>query len=217
MEFDINLSDAETEATARCIADADCVVSQLEREICRISLTDQIWFNKELPIRWIKSEVMWYTICSQVLRKTIERCLMHFSYPMLHLASHIWQWIWRMGSVDNFTSDVSKSLHMGNVKRHIDVHRILITFDRGSITITGLPVLTIWKWHSHILLCKADMVLTLQMISTDYLLPIHHKILAELIIYPSRIVRTIHLSAPYHNRYIIWEKLMSTECAEVSK
>jgi len=81
---------------------------------------------------------------------------------------------------------------------------------------TGVPVLTIWWRHCCILPFKTAMILTLQQFSTYYPIPIHGKILSKPIVYASSVVRTSHYSAPYHNRYIIWEKLMSAECAEVS-
>jgi len=101
-------------------------------------------------------------------------------------------------------------------KRHIDLSIKSITFRRCSSTMTGVPVLTIWWRHCCILPFKTATILTLQQFSTYYLIPIHGEILSKPIVYASSIVRTSHYSAPYHNRYIIWEKLMSAECAEVS-
>ena len=68
---------------------------------------------------------------------------------------------------------------------------------------TSLPVLTIWKRHSHIFPCKVGTILTLQKFSTYYPLPINSEILPELILYTSHIVRMSHFSALFHHRYII--------------
>ena len=54
LEYQIRLSDAETEATTRSIADTDHIVSQLEREIYGITLNEQMWFKRELSIRLVK-------------------------------------------------------------------------------------------------------------------------------------------------------------------
>ena len=68
---------------------------------------------------------------------------------------------------------------------------------------TGVPVLIIWRRRCLILPSKAGTILSRQMFSTYYPLPINGKILAEPIFYASSIVRKSHFSAPYHNRYII--------------
>jgi len=94
-------------------------------------------------------------------------------------------------------------------KRHIDLPTKSITFNRCWIT------MTIWKRHSHMLPCKAATILTLQKFSTYYPLPINGEIILEPILYASTIARTSHSSAPCHHTYIIWERLMSAECAEV--
>src|SRR5258705_13475975 len=42
--------------------------------------------------------------------------MIHFGYPKMHLVSHISEAIRRMGSGDNFTTDISERLHISNVK-----------------------------------------------------------------------------------------------------
>ena len=101
-------------------------------------------------------------------------------------------------------------------KRRIDLPTKSITFNRGSSTMTSVPVLTIWRRHCHILPFKAGTILTLQKFSTYYQLAINGELHAKPIFYASTVVRKSHFSALYHNRYIIWEKLMSMACAEVS-
>jgi len=69
----------------------------------------------------------------------------------------------------------------------------------------------------HILHSKAAKIFNLQKISTYSPLLINGKVHTEPIVYVSNQFRTSHSSALYHSRCIIWEKRMSTECAEVSK
>ena len=101
-------------------------------------------------------------------------------------------------------------------KRHIDLPTKSITFDRCSSTMTGLPVLTIWKRQSHIMPCKAGIIMLLQKFSTYYSLLMNGEILAESILHVSSNLRTSDYSAPCHHGYIMWDTLMSVECVEVS-
>jgi hypothetical protein len=91
-------------------------VSQLEREIYVIAWNEQMWFKKEFSIRLIEVDAGWQAIGIQEVRTTIEQCVIHFGYPKMHLVGHISESIWRMGSADNFTTDISERLHIGNVK-----------------------------------------------------------------------------------------------------
>jgi len=81
---------------------------------------------------------------------------------------------------------------------------------------TGVPVLTIWRRHYHILHSKAGMILTRQKFPTYCPLPICGEVHAEPIFCVSKQFGTSPLSALYHSSYIIREKRMSAECAEVS-
>jgi hypothetical protein len=101
-------------------------------------------------------------------------------------------------------------------KSQIVLHPALITFHQCSCTLTSLPVFTIWKRHWCIVPCKSGTILPLLTFSIYYLLPITSKILPVPNIYVSNISRTSKFSALHHHRYIIWEKLMSVECVEVS-
>jgi hypothetical protein len=55
-EFQVRLSETETEATAWSIADKDRIVSQLEREIYGITSNEQMRFKKLFSIRLIHFE-----------------------------------------------------------------------------------------------------------------------------------------------------------------
>jgi len=116
VEFQVRLSDAETEATTWSIADKDCIANQLEREIYGITSNEQMRFKKELSIRLIEFERWWNAIHIQELRKTIEQRVIHFGYPKMHLVSHISKAIRRIGSGDNLTTDISKWLHIANLE-----------------------------------------------------------------------------------------------------
>jgi len=115
-EFQVCLSDAETEATTSSIADTDRIANQLEREIYGVTSNDQMHFKKEFSIRLIEFEAWWQAIGIQELQKTIKHCVIHFGYPKMHLVSHISESIQRTGSGDNFTTDISERLHIANVK-----------------------------------------------------------------------------------------------------
>jgi hypothetical protein len=53
LQFQICLSDAETEATTCSLADTECVTNQLEREIYSITSNEQKRFKTEFSIRMI--------------------------------------------------------------------------------------------------------------------------------------------------------------------
>jgi len=116
VKFQDRLSDAETEATTWSLADIDHIVSQLEREMYGITLNEQRRFKQGLSIHLIEFEAWWQAIGVQELRKTIELHVIHFRYPKMHLVSHISESIRRRGSGENFTTDISEQLHIGNVK-----------------------------------------------------------------------------------------------------
>jgi environmental stress-induced protein Ves len=80
-EFEVRLSDAETEATTWSMADTDRIVSQLERKIDGITLNEQMRFKKEFSIRMIEFEACWQAIGVQELRKTIKQHVIHFGNP----------------------------------------------------------------------------------------------------------------------------------------
>jgi len=85
-------------------------------------------------------------------------------------------------------------------KRHIDLPTKSITSNRCSSIMTGVPVLTIWRWHCHILDSKAGTMLTLERFSTCCLLPINGEVHAEPICYNPEQFRMSPWSAPYHSR-----------------
>jgi len=117
VQFQVCLSDADIEATTGSIADMDCFVNQLEREIYGITSKDQLLLTKEFTIRLVEFETWWQAIGVPELRKMIKQRVIHFGYPKQHLLSHISESICRMGSGDNFTTDISERLHIGNVKK----------------------------------------------------------------------------------------------------
>jgi hypothetical protein len=110
------LSNAGTEARTWSLADPECVTIQLEREIHGITSYEQMRFKKEFSIPMIEFEAWWETIGIQALRKTIQQRVVHFGYPKMHPVSHISGLIYRMGSGDNFTTDISERLHIAYVK-----------------------------------------------------------------------------------------------------
>jgi len=89
VEFQVRLSDVETEATTWSMADTDRIVSQLEREIYGITSNEQMRFKKEFSIHLIEFEAWWQPIGVQELLKTIEQRVIHFGYPKMYLVSQI--------------------------------------------------------------------------------------------------------------------------------
>jgi hypothetical protein len=89
LQFQIRLSDAETDATTWSLAGTERVTNQLEREIYSITSNEQNRFKKEFSIPMIEFEAWRETIGIQTLRKTIEQRVIHFGYPKMHLVSHI--------------------------------------------------------------------------------------------------------------------------------
>jgi len=73
-------------------------------------------FRKEFSIRLVKFEVLLQPVDVQVLQTTIEQRIIYFGYPKMHLVSPLSEFIWRMGSGDNFPTIVSQRLHIANVK-----------------------------------------------------------------------------------------------------
>jgi hypothetical protein len=49
-------------------------------------------------------------------KSELELKVFHFAMPKMHLPSHLQDSIRRMGSPDNFTTDISELLHVKNVK-----------------------------------------------------------------------------------------------------
>jgi len=116
VEFQTRPSDAETEATTLSIADIDHIVSKLEREIYGITSNEQRRFKHGLSICLIESEAWGQAIGVQEFRKTIKQRVIHFGYPKMHFVSYISESIRRKSSGDNFTTDMSEQLLIGNVK-----------------------------------------------------------------------------------------------------
>jgi len=116
LQFQIPLSDAGTEATTWILADTERVTNQVEREINGITSNNQKRFKKGFSIRLIEFGDWWEIISIRALRKSIERRVIHFRHPKMHRVSPISESIRRMGSGDNFTTDISERLHITNVK-----------------------------------------------------------------------------------------------------
>ena len=89
VQFQVCLSDAQTEATTWSMADTDHIVSQVEREINGITSNKQMLFKKEFSICLVQFEAWWQAMGIQELRKTIVQRVIHFGYPQMHLVSHI--------------------------------------------------------------------------------------------------------------------------------
>jgi len=216
LQFQIRLSYAETEASTCSMADTEQVTNQLEREIYAITSNDQKRFKREFSIYSIEFEACWETIGIQALRKYIEQRIIHLSYPKMHLQSHILESIWRMGSGDNFATDIAEWLHIATMKEACGstnkVHSIREMLKHND-QCTGLDYmeetlsyLALQGWYN------IDWAKVFnQQSGTD-----KRRIPAQSISYMYKQLRMSPISALYHSSYIIWEKPMSTECVEVS-
>jgi len=171
---------------------------------------------KEFSIRLVQFDALWQAIRVQELRKTIKQQVFHFGYPKMQFMTHISESIRRMGSSDNYTTDISEWLHIGNVKnpdrsttkvnyiqqmlKHNDrctsfeymaetlsYHALQGWYNIDSANIFNL-LSAADKWRNT---CRA------------YLLHLHHWQKEPF--------------SPYHTRNIIWENLTSVACAEVFK
>jgi len=116
LQSQIRVTGAETEATTWSLADTEWVTDQLERDNYGFTSNEQKRFKTELSFRLIECEARWETIGIQALWKTIEQRMIHVRYPKMHLLSHISEPFRRMGSGDDFTSDISEWLHIANLK-----------------------------------------------------------------------------------------------------
>jgi len=72
LQFQISLSDAETEATTWSLAATERVTNQLERENYGITSSEKKQFKMEFSIRLIEFEAWWEIIGIHALRKSIE-------------------------------------------------------------------------------------------------------------------------------------------------
>jgi hypothetical protein len=116
VEFQVHWSGTETEPTTCSIADTDYIANELEGKIYCIISNEPIRFQKDLYIRLFDFTAWETAIVVQDLRKIIKQSVIHFGYPKTRHWSHISHSIWRIGSHWNFTTDMSKWLHIGNLK-----------------------------------------------------------------------------------------------------
>jgi hypothetical protein len=112
----MHLSDAETEATTWSLADMECVTLKLERGIYGFTSNEQKRIETEFSIRMTEFQAWCESIRIHALWKSIEQRVIHFRYAKMHLVSHISESIWRMGSGDNYTTDITELFHIANVQ-----------------------------------------------------------------------------------------------------
>jgi len=115
LQFQICLSDADTEAVTWSLSDTERITNQVQREISSITWNGQKKLKVEFSIHWIKFEAWWETIGIQAIRKTIAQCILYFRYPNIPLVSHISESIQPMGYSDNITTEISEWLHIANM------------------------------------------------------------------------------------------------------
>jgi len=116
LQFQIRLSNLETEAMTWSFPDMECVTIQHEREIYGIPSNEQKRVKKDFFIQLIDFEGCCETINIEVLRNTIQQHMIHFGYPKIHLWNDVSESIRRMNTGDNLTTDISERLHIANVK-----------------------------------------------------------------------------------------------------
>jgi hypothetical protein len=89
LEFQVCISNAETEALTWSLADTEQVIDQLEREIYGITLNEQKRFRMEFSICMVQIDAWYKIIGIHRLMKTIDQWVIHFSYPKRNLWSEI--------------------------------------------------------------------------------------------------------------------------------
>jgi len=116
VEYQIHLSNAETEATSWSITDMHYITEYLVRE--RSSITSNIpkQFKNEWSIFSIQIEASRKCIIIYMLWEAVYPQAIYFSYPMTHLVNNISDSIMWMGTGDNCIPDISKQLYISNVK-----------------------------------------------------------------------------------------------------
>jgi hypothetical protein len=92
------------------------VTNQLQREMHGITLNDRKWVKKGFSICWIEFEAWCEIFGIQVLQNIIEQQVIYCRYPKTHQVCRIAESIRGKGSIDNFTTHSSESLHIANVK-----------------------------------------------------------------------------------------------------
>jgi len=135
----ICLPDALTVAMTWSLAHMEHVTDQLEREICDITLFEQVQFNMKLNIRNIRFESYWETIRIVGFWILIAHWVIHSRYLMMHVQRHKSESIWWTGSGFNRSHSISKWLHIANTQgryqsrknfnyiQHIGKHNCLCT------------------------------------------------------------------------------------------
>lgn len=97
VNFQVHLSNGESEGTTCSVTDTDCTPNDLEGDIYDVTSNEQIWFWKELSMHLIEFEAWWKAIDIQQLRKSIQQCMIHFRYAKRYLGSHIYEFIGQIG------------------------------------------------------------------------------------------------------------------------
>jgi len=100
-------------------------------------------------------------------------------------------------------------------KRHMDRLTNSTTFERCPSRTISVPVLTLSTRPCHIIPFNTSTILSPQMISTYYLLPIHGNILSEPVFYNFSIARKSLNSALYHLMSITSENVNTVVFNEV--
>jgi hypothetical protein len=77
--------------------------------------------TKNFEKRWATieargSEEGWSMPRMKAEKEKLESAIYHFQFPKMHMLSHVSSSIRRMGSPDNFSTDISELLHIENVK-----------------------------------------------------------------------------------------------------
>ena len=90
------------------------------------------------------SEEGWSRRRVEAEKKKLETVIHHFLFPKLHMLSHVSNSICRMGSPDNFSTDVSELLHRQNVMKRTTLPIEYSTRSKCSGTIINIPGSRTW-------------------------------------------------------------------------
>jgi hypothetical protein len=219
LQFQICLSNAETEDTTSSLAHTKQVTKQLEREIYGITSNEQKRFQREFSICLIQFEGWWDIIGIQEPQKSIEQHLIHFGYTGMHLVSHISESSQQMRSGEKFTSVICEWLHSDNLKEPyrstttVSCIRQLLKHNDRCIGLDykeeTLSSFALQGWYD------IDLEQVFNLLSaTDKRRSTQRAHLLPLQTIDDKPI--IHPVSQIHSSHIICEKLMSAECVEVS-
>lgn len=108
MEYQVQLSNIETEAMAWGMADHNVFTDQLEGEIYHNTSNEQMQLYKVLILLLVKWELFWEVVGIQEFQEIIQHYVIYSGYSMLTHVIHVSDSNRHLGASDSITWDISK-------------------------------------------------------------------------------------------------------------